>query len=380
MFCSQCGTNIPDGLTACPGCGKPLNNMNYNQPIQPAKKRSNIGVIIGCVIGGIILLSLLGVLMFLVIGDSDGNDMNTFSDVVSQTASDADQESEPQFSWYAEPYFEADDMAVISSYKCDYIDTSYVAFYTNGNCGLVNSEGRIVCEPVYSTPGYCPEYRGITFNQHFKVFDPETEVVLDHGGHGGGFSKMIYDLNGKQFLYIYGGDGPSEETVYDKTKSFVVYEAYKEAYEPIIDTTYYNYRETGRIGLYHNGELVVPFDYELATDISDGVVGMYDGSSWTYFAEDGTVILENVETNGDVHAWSKIVSSVNSEYQEVFTDRVYEFSCGCVPVKKDGKWGYMNKNADMIIDAQFDKALPAYNNRAWVCVDGLWGIIEIGKQ
>ena len=28
-------------------------------------------------------------------------------------------------------------------------------------------------------------------------------------------------------------------------------------------------------------------------------------------------------------------------------------------------------------DAVFDKALPAFENRAWVCVDGYWGIINL---
>lgn len=57
---------------------------------------------------------------------------------------------------------------------------------------------------------------------------------------------------------------------------------------------------------------------------------MYDGSTWTYFSSDGDVITENVPESTDTCSFGN-----------------------------------------------FEKALPAFENRAWVCVDGYWGIIEI---
>lgn len=104
---------------------------------------------------------------------------------------------------------------------------------------------------------------------------------------------------------------------------------------------------------------------------------MYDGEAWTYFDLNGNVVLENVPLNGDVLKWSKVISASDYTYQDMYTELVYEFSCGCVPMKQGDLWGYMDKNGEMIIDAQFEKALPAFNYKAWVCVDGVWGLIEI---
>lgn len=399
MYCSKCGYNVQGHATVCPRCGKQMKpnatapqNPAYQKypyaqhpPAQPQQKRqSNIPVIIGCVVGGIVLIVFVLILIGILADDiPELDDVNRDDSAVSgediSDASDEEEAVKSQFVWIKEPFFDADDMSVIHDYR-SYIDTKYVVCYLDGKSGLVDTNGNIVCDPVYSNPYYCDVCNGVSldysYNANSRLFEFDTGRVVEHGGHGGSDGKLVYDLNSRSFMYICYGDGPSYEVDYNKSGCYVVYEAYKVLYDYSYEA-YYDYSETGRLGLYFNGELVVPFEYELATDVAEGVVGMYDGETWTYFAEDGTVILDNVATNSDVRLWYKPKSSDLNEYEEKYNEWVYEFSCGCVPVKKDGKWGYMNKNGEMIVDAQFEKALPAYENRAWVCVDGLWGIIEL---
>lgn len=391
MFCSKCGFDVPDGAPFCPSCGKPMQSdampedrnpvgMNPSQPafVPSVQKNKNLPVIIGCVVGGIVLLILIIVLISLLAGGvSDLDDVDW--DDEQAVGSDSSVEAEDvQFEWVKEPFFKADDMSNVFDYTGNYPYDGYTIYYVDGKCGIVDSQGNKICEPLYTDPDYCQPEQGIVFDSHRWIFWPDAGGIVEHGGHGGGFTKLIYDINSRQYICIAGGDGPSEEISYDTTGCYIVYECSKVISESYDSYVYYNYNETGRIGLYNNGELVVPFEYELTTGLADGIVGMYDGESWTYFDAEGNIVYENVPTNGDVLEWNKLISASEYIYQDMYTELVYKYCCKCVPVKIGDKWGYMDSNGEMIIDAQFEKALPAFNYRAWVCVDGVWGIISIG--
>ena len=46
-------------------------------------------------------------------------------------------------------------------------------------------------------------------------------------------------------------------------------------------------------------------------------------------------------------------------------------------MNEKGKWGYIDKTGEVIIDYLFDEAKPFYReDRAIVCVNGLWGVIN----
>lgn len=385
MNCPVCGLNMPDDLRYCPSCGTPVQKPVIN-PVQPAmnavqpvkKNKSSLPVILGCVGGGIVLLILVVLLFAIISGDvSELDNVNWDND--SENVTMAAEPQEQKINWVAEPFFEADNVQCVLFYDGDYIDSRYSLFYKDGKYGVIDETGNIVCNAVYDTPGYCEVCNGITFSYEEQLFSFETDSLIYHGGHGGGFSDFYYDLNSGAYMCVIGGEGPSYEIEYDVTGCYVVKECTKSVnyHDPRTGETYYDYVETGRYGLYYNGNLVVPLEYTNALGISDGVVAFYDGASWTYFSYDGTVILKNVATNGDTITWW--TASPGAEYldTENTAEVVYEFRCGSVPVKKDGKWGYMDKNGNMIIDAVFDKALPAYQNNAWVCVDGMWGIISV---
>lgn len=291
------------------------------------------------------------------------------------------------FSWYKKPFLKSDDIRAIKnclysnriySYtpnKYGYHSTVYTAYYVEDKCGLINSNGDILCEPIYTDPIYCGEADGVTFNEHCLAFEFSSQTVVDHGGHGGGVDKLYYDINTDTFILINGSEGENEAIDYDKMGAYITYEAHMDIANQYDDYVAYNIDRTGKLGLYNNGKLVIPFEYVAAAEICEDVVAMYDGSMWTYFTVDGDVIMENAQPNSDTIMYYE--REYKNAYKEVTVPCVFSYSCGSVPVKKDGKWGYMDKNADMIIDAVFDKALPAFENRAWVCVDGYWGIINI---
>lgn len=290
------------------------------------------------------------------------------------------------FSWYKKPFFRATDIqpiknelyrGIIYSYTptdYGYHPTEYSAYYIGDKCGIVNSCGDILTDALFTDPNFCPEGPGVAFNDQQLIYEYESKLVSSHG-HGGGVASFYYDINSEEYICITGMEGENEAIDYDKTGAYITYEAYMDIANQYDDYVAYNIDCTEKLGLYNNGKLVIPFEYVAAAEICEDVVAMYDGSMWTYFTVDGDVIMENVQPNSDKITYYE--RAYKNAYKEVTVPCVFSYSCGSVPVKKDGKWGYMDKNGDMIIEAVFDKALSAFENRAWVCVDGYWGIIEI---
>ena len=296
------------------------------------------------------------------------------------------------FSWYKKPFFRATDMripaneiyrwTIFSHSPTDYgyHPTEYLAYYIGDKCGVINSYGDILTDALYSAPYFCPEGPGMVFRDQSLLYEYKTGEIIRGCGHGGGPDRFYYDINSDEFICISGSEGANEALEYDKTAAYIVMEAYMEKSEQYVNFDAYDIDETGKLGLYNNGKLVIPFEYVAAAEICEDVVAMYDGNMWTYFSVDGEVIMVNVPTNDDTFRYYQNVFNENGEQIDTKIyeiNAVYSYSCGSVPVKKDGKWGYMDKNGEMIINAVFDKALPAFENRAWVCVDGCWGIIEV---
>lgn len=61
---------------------------------------------------------------------------------------------------------------------------------------------------------------------------------------------------------------------------------------------------------------------------------------------------------------------------EMIYDAAGNFSNNVANVMKDGKWGYVNTTGDVVIPIQFDKAKNFKNEIALVFMQGKWGIIK----
>ena len=296
------------------------------------------------------------------------------------------------FSWYRTPFLRATYVTPLrnelyrgavysyTSTEYGYHPTEYVAYYIGDRCGIADSSGNILCDALYTDPLYCPASDSAAFDNHSLVYTPEKSEVSASAEHGGGPAILYYDLNSERYICISGSQGDNDTVLYDKQGVYIVREAYMDLISRNEFSDTYRIKETGKIGLYKNQRLVIPFEYVAAAEISDGIVAMYDGSMWTYFTVYGKVIMENVSVIDTMLSYYEIIRSeegvmIDTKWNDI--NIVYSYSESSVPVKKDGKWGYMDKKGNMIIDAVFDNALPFFEGRAWVCVDGYWGIINI---
>ena len=62
-----------------------------------------------------------------------------------------------------------------------------------------------------------------------------------------------------------------------------------------------------------------------------------------------------------------------------YHDGLY-FEDGYAPVKKYGKWGFINENGEEVTDFIFDDATALYDGLAWVKYDDKWGVLKLAKS
>lgn len=81
--------------------------------------------------------------------------------------------------------------------------------------------------------------------------------------------------------------------------------------------------------------------------------------------EGGLLLLEYADGRGrdyftpEGHATGLLNSGLFSEYN---------FSCGLVPVRQNGKWGYMDTSGVIVIPCQYDTAFPFASDSGWALV------------
>ena len=62
---------------------------------------------------------------------------------------------------------------------------------------------------------------------------------------------------------------------------------------------------------------------------------------------------------------------------KVTAQREEDFDGGTVAVKKEGKWGFINKNGDLIVPFEYDSCLNYFNkNIVAVEKDNKWGFVD----
>lgn len=87
-ICNRCGKDNPQGYKFCMGCGAFLDDQStggYQQPYnypEPARAKSNTGVIIGIIIAGVVALAIIIVGLVSVILKSDNKDSRYVADKV----------------------------------------------------------------------------------------------------------------------------------------------------------------------------------------------------------------------------------------------------------------------------------------------------------
>ena len=149
-------------------------------------------------------------------------------------------------------------------------------------------------------------------------------------------------------------------------------------------------RLNGKYGYVSGGKLVIPCQFGLANNFSEGLASVIKGAKWGFINTIGELAIpyqfDNAWLFSEGLAQVKTGEKwgfINTNGQLVIPcqfDDADNFSEGLAKVKIGGKYGYMNTNGQVIIPCQFDNAFRFSEELAMVQIGEKYGYINTNGQ
>lgn len=277
----------------------------------------------------------------------------------------------------------------------------------NGKWGLINSKGetKTECENNYITRLFMGvRYTGGRINHDYTLDGVKYEAG---GGDGAGSSLLFIDVNGN----IYNSeDENDEDSWFEIDNSFSKVDLFEEAkksgyvedndflvfnsYPGIIDHEVYfpeiklpaNCLE-GYFVIDKNGfkMLDAPSNYVI-NDVSDDIISF---AECTTDPRNNKLFGYNQPNPLTMYYYYYELYCDKYNYKNyTFIDRdgniiargfddAYGFYDGYAAVKKNGKWGFIDKQGNLAVDFMFDKATALSEGKSWVIYNGKTGRLNL---
>lgn len=251
----------------------------------------------------------------------------------------------------------------------------YIIVNDNNQYGIISTTGTVIIEPKYEDVKYLnnSEMFAIKDAGVWKLINKDNQILID-----GGYDNII-EAKGENVVVEKGGKY-GVVTTKNEEKIPVEYEQIKYTF-----SIYYIAKTGGKYGIINlNNEQVKDFNYINMDYVEKGDFIQADVSD----AE--TVIFDNNLSE----KISGIVSEINQEkgYIKVYTNNEYKYynfkfeekkssdiltSNNLFLSKKDGKYGYVNKEGKVIVDYIYEDGTEQ-NSCGFAAVkkDGVWGSIN----
>ncbi|MFN4763819.1 WG repeat-containing protein [Gillisia sp. Q332] len=268
-----------------------------------------------------------------------------------------------------------------------YGDTGYAI--KNGKYGLINRKGDSL------TPF---QYTNIS-NFGFEHFRGQTEVkrahILDANGKVIFNSDLQYDIRSHYFdsdsLFVYQEimDGNKMKGLVNIKGEILCKPKYQEIYF-INDSELYVAKQDNKFGFINKvGEAVIPFIYdEVGLNINENLITAQKNGKWGFVNrkneeqipfiyekvhafKGGRAFVKKGEFYGVINKQNIIKVPFNLERTgfQFFTEKLALF-------KKEEKYGFINRKGKIKIPAVYEKALPFFNDLAYVELNGEAGYIN----
>ncbi len=265
----------------------------------------------------------------------------------------------------------------------------YAVVSKDGLFGLVKDTGELAADIVYTgartagpvcvlhteNPVYSEEY-GIEINDFYlneQTGEMEPAVAIwgpDVDGYKGTFYYCDGELHNTKEIYeeMYGGSEP-----YVMSADAVGVKRSDSLYTKADDLTGWGQELPGLYAIYSNGDLVTDFIYEECGSESSGLLAVKKDGKWGYVNENGEVVIP-LEYDA---SWEQYAPDVISDAEPY----CYAASEGYVPLVKDGVWEMRNTAGSLVIaPGVFEEIRPVYNGKCWVKKDGIWHVIELAGE
>ena len=251
----------------------------------------------------------------------------------------------------------------------------YIIVNDNNQYGIISTTGTVIIEPKYEDVKYLnnSEMFAIKDAGVWKLINKDNHILID-----GGYDNII-EAKGENVVVEKGGKY-GVVTTKNEEKIPVEYEQIKYTF-----SIYYIAKTGGKYGIINlNNEQVKDFNYINMDYVEKGDFIQADVS------DTETVIFDNNLSE----KISGIVSEINQEkgYIKVYTNNEYKYynfkfeekkssdiltSNNLFLSKKDGKYGYVNKEGKVIVDYIYEDGTEQ-NSCGFAAVkkDGVWGSIN----
>ena len=256
--------------------------------------------------------------------------------------------------------------------------------------GIIDYDGNVLLEPTHSpnyagmspfrTPGYVNIYGGIGYYSDtdyasgmdmFDILSGDYSTVVysfnDVGGYG--VPEFEYCIEDGKLYHLDSGYPTVEFSECDTP------DVLKDTLVPTVPVSEWNGKADGSGGFLFsqegyayidaNGDIVEQKAYNGGAFVNGYYVGYKDKAAYeAHWHEDG--VLRAI---------------INAEAGEGITDFVYEdalyFEEGYCPVKRDGKWGFIDTSGTEVTEMIFDKVSTLYEGKVAAIIDGRLSIINL---
>lgn len=135
-----------------------------------------------------------------------------------------------------------------------------------------------------------------------------------------------------------------------------------------------------------NGEIQIEKQFDDALPFSEGLAAVKTGEDWGFIDKEGRFIIK--PEYGSARSFNEMLAPVMVEDEWGYINRdnefviipqfesAYSFFEGLAAVKMNGQEGYINKEGIQVIPAQYDLALSFSDGLAAVNLEGKWGFIN----
>ena len=235
-----------------------------------------------------------------------------------------------------------------------------VFIYKHGRFGVMNGNGEVVIDPQYEN---FTQWSKMMINESIVMacelkYDYSSDYCTDAWGIGGNYPPLGHMNEDGSITSIF-GELIDTQTIYsdavaagwlEEGDSFVFHSIGEDDFTSIGDYYLVGKDNIMHLADDHNRTVIVYSDNVIlfADFITSEDHSNVAYSNYQFCKEDGSILASGFE-------------------------EAYGFFEGYAPVKKDGKWGYIDKNGQCITGYIFDKATPLCDGKAWVIYNGRTG-------
>lgn len=296
-----------------------------------------------------------------------------------------------KYEWVVEPQIEADNVfyakeafGVTENNEYKQWMQEYVVVERDGLYAVADMKGNLLCDFVYKDVS--PYYDILLLFREEPIYEPQYDMEWDTYGLFDGVIQPVEGLGGgwpgNEYYYCNGihnfFDVSGLEKEYVSNYSAVPLNAVPVMEMPYIlsgeDYELLNpvYNKEARYGIFNDGQMITAFEFEQCGSLSEGLFAARKDGKWGYLNENGDIIIP-FEYDP---SWGWQAGNVYDGY--VYFEYAYSATEGFVVLNKEGRWSIKNTEGKLVIpEGTFEQICPVYEGKCWVKKDGKWGIIEL---